>query len=38
MEQQYVTRLAEAYKQGYEIRYVNATEFKFEAVDLTDTQ
>jgi hypothetical protein len=31
-------KLMKKYKQGYEIRYVNATEFKFEAVDLTDTQ
>ena len=33
-EKQYL-KLMKKYKKGYEIRYLNATEFKFEAVDMS---
>ena len=31
-------KLMKKYKKGYEIRYLNATEFKFEAVDMTESE
>lgn len=33
-EKQYL-KLMKKYKKGYEVRYLNATEFKFEAVDMS---
>ena len=31
-------KLMKKYKKGYDIRYLNVTEFKFEVVDMADTQ
>jgi hypothetical protein len=28
-------KLMKKYKKGYEVRYMNATEFKFEAIDMS---
>lgn len=36
-EKQYL-KLMKKYKKGYEIRYLNATEFKFEAIDASDDE
>lgn len=35
IEKEYL-KLMKKYKKGYEIRYLNATEFKFEAIDMTE--
>ena len=31
-------KLMKKYKKGYDIRYLNVTEFKFEVIDMADTQ
>lgn len=36
-EKQYL-KLMKKYKNGYDIRYLNSSEFRFEAVDMTDSQ
>ena len=36
-EKQYL-KLMKKYKKGYEVRYVNATEFKFQAVDVAQDE
>jgi len=36
-EKQYL-KLMKKYKDGYDIRYLNSSEFRFEAVDMTDSQ
>lgn len=36
-EKQYL-KLMKKYKNGYDIRYLNSSEFKFEAVDMTESE